>query len=423
MISEPLLKLHKLSPLVPLIASFCLIYIIQAHKLESKARNSMLVYLVAMSCWSLGALILRNNSIELVPPCVRFMRAAIMIMGASALYFVYELLELKQRRLAYCACGFSILMATLSITTGLLHAGVGKNAFGYYGGGTSLRHVCDIFLILIICASLALLLRYRHSKDSRLYKEANITIAAFTVVAAGAIADILPTLGVPFFPAGMLCNTVFVVLIAYGAFSHKLMGVLSRPQPRVVLASLTYGLIASGLALTFTEAANAEVFVFLLCFLFLAFNMYHFYDDIHYLMRKYLRLQRNPFYYRTVGDSSIIFDDREVGILGLNHEKEILFSNKRAINILGPESIDSNNLSSLTNDILRQKLEKYSDHGREIVISVDRDTCAEFIPIELGSFHGTVILFHSKRKAQEVKTKGRASKYKRLNLWDIFPDR
>ena len=419
-----LIELHRLSPLAPLIAVFCLVYVIQAHQLESKARNSMLVYLVAMGCWSLGALILRNNrDIGTAVLCIRFMRASIMIMGAAALHFVYELLELKGRRLVYLVYAFSISMAVLSLTTRLLHAGMGENALGYYGKGTPLRHICDTILILTILGCIVTLLRYRHSRDSTFYKEANITIVAFIIVVCGAVADILPTLGVPFFPAGMLCNTAFVVLIAYGAFSHKLMGVLARPQPRIVLASFTYGLIASGLALTFTDAANAHVFVFLLCFIFLAFNMYHFYDDIHYLARKYLRFQRTPFYYQAVDDASIILDDREVGILGLNRNKEIIFSNKMAVKILGPEAISGKNLASLSNEILRKKLEKFSDHRREISVSVDKETLAEFVPIELGEFAGTLILFRPKKRTQEADGKSRVPKYKWLNLWDIFPNR
>jgi PAS domain-containing protein len=416
-----LLKLHQLSPLLPLIAGFCLIYIIQAHRLESKARNSMLVYLVAMSGWSLGALFLRNNqSIEMAVFSVRLMRAAGTIMAVAALHFVYDLLQLKRRRLVHYSYAVGFVMAVLSLTTGLMHPTVGSNALGYFGKGGPLIHFTDALFVFAFICSVSLLYKYRYSGDSILYAEIKIVLAAFALTIAGAVADLLPTVGIPFYPAAMFTNTGFVVLIAYGAFRHQLLGVLSRPQPRIVLASLTYGIIASGLALTFTESTSASIFAALLCLLFIAFNAYHFYDDIGYLIGKYVRIRQQPFLYKTVGDSSILFDDRGVGILAINPEKEIIFYNSKAADILGPDVILSKSLETIQNDILRSRLEMHARHRRETVISLDRDMCAELVPIELGEeYVGTLICFYPK-SLESMQQQRRASRIAGLDLKNIF---
>jgi PAS domain-containing protein len=382
----------------------------------------MLIYLCGIGCWSLGSLLLRNSD-GLVQATfwARFIRAAATIMGAAALHFVYELLELKQKRLVYISYAISILILITALTTGLVVAPVGENMWGYYGRGGPLRGFCTLFSFSLLVWSFVLLLRYRYSKDRVLHKEAGITLIAFILVFLGAISDLLPTMGVPFYPAGMITNTAFVVLIAYGAFEHQLLGVLSRPQPRIILATLAYALIASGLALSFTESGTKEVFVFLLALLFIVFDLYHFFDDITYLARKHFRVRQRPYLYETVNDAAILFNDRDIGIVALNRRQEILFANRKAARILGRDVIENKSLSCLQNDILRRKLMTYCSHRRESIITVDRETCAEIMPIELGGYVGTLVCFYPRAKRHVFEEVKRTPRFKRINFMDIFP--
>ena len=343
-------------------------------------------------------------------------------MVPAALHFVYELLELRQRKLLGILYAVSFLIAVVTLGTGLVVASVGENVWGYFAKVGPLKYTCTAFSGSLYPYSVFLLLRYRYKKGRAVYHEVNITLLAFTIALMGAVADLLPTVGVSFYPAGMITNTAFVMLISYGAFEHQLMGVLSRPQPRLILASLTYSLIASGIALTFSESASNNVFVFLLGFLFLAFNAYHFYDDIAYLMKKYLKSRGHPFLYKTVHDASVLFNDKDIGIVALGRQREILFANRRAARILGKDVIENKSLSFLENDILHRKLVKYCTHRRETIIDVDRETCAEIVPIELGGYLGTLICFYPKSKRHIFEEVKRTPRFKHINLMDIFPD-
>ena len=421
--STAILNTHRLLPLLPLIASLCLIYIIQTHRLDSKARSSMLIYLFGIGFWALGSLLLRNSDTGAQATFwARVIRAAATIMGAAALHFVYELLELKQRRLVYISYAVSSLIIVATLSTGLVVAPVGENMWGYYGSRGPIRFPCTVFSFSLLLYSFALLLKYRYSKDRILYRETNITILAFIFIFVGAVTDLLPTIGVPFYPAAMFTNTAFVVLIAYGAFEHQLLGVLSRPQPRIILATLAYALIATGLALSVTESASKGVFVLLLALLFIVFDIYHFFDDITYLARKYLRVRQRPYLYKTVNDASILFNDRDIGVVALNRRQEILFANRKAARILGREVIESKSLSCLQNDILRRKLMKDCSHRRESIINVDRETCAEVMPIELGGYMGTLVCFYPRSKRHVFEEVKRTPRFKRINFLDIFPD-
>ena len=421
--STVILSAHRLLPLLPLIASFCLIYVIQTHRLDSKARSSMLIYLCSIGCWALGSLLLRNSdSAGEATFWARFIRAAATIMGAAALHFVYELLELKKRRLVYISYALSSFIVLAALTTGLVVAPVGENMWGYFGRPGPLRLSCTIFSFSLLLYSFVLLLKYRYSKDRILYKEVGITLVAFAAIFLGAISDLLPTIGIPFYPASMITNTVFVVLIAYGAFEHQLLGVVSRPQPRIILAMLAYALIATGLALSVTESASKEAFVFLLALLFIVFDVYHFFDDITYLARKYLRIRQRPYLYETVNDASILFNDRDIGIAALNRRREILFANRKAAKILGKDVIENKSLEFLQNDILRRKLTKCCSHRRETIINVDRDTCAEIMPIELGGYVGTLLCFYPRSKRHVFEEVKRTPRFKRISFMDIFPE-
>lgn len=416
-----LLLIHKLLPLLPLVTSLSLIYIIQNHKLDSRARSSMLMYLGGMSCWAIGSLLLRHS--ESVPEatlCARFLRAAVTFMAAAALHFAYELLRLRRRRALYFAYTVSLLFVILTLTTGLIIGPAGENKLGYFGGAGPLKYASTAFSLSLALYSIVLLLKYRYSKNGVLYREVNVTLIAFTIGLLGAISDYLPTIGVPLYPASMITHTVFVVLIAYGAFQHQLMGTLARPQPRIFLAALTYSLIALGIALTFTDSSSRIVFLFLLGFLFLAFNFYHFYDDIVYLADRYFRFRQRPFLLKLVGDSSILFDNREVGVVALDRQKKILFLNRKAAAILGPKVAENMSLSCLENDILRHKLETYSDHRRESVIDLNSEMSAEFMPIELDEYMGTLICLYPKLTGQSIERIARTPRHMRLSLLDIF---
>lgn len=417
-----ILILHKLSPLLPLITSFCLIYIIQAHKLDSKARNSLLVYLGSMGCWALGSLLMRNSdSLAAIVFWGKIIWVAAAVMAAAALHFVYELLELRRRKLVYVFYGISSLVAVIALATGWVVSGLQVNRWGYFAEAGPLRYHISAFFAAAAFYSFILLFKHRYSKDGSTYREANIMLIALIIDFLGGFVELLPTVGVPIYPPVMITHTIFVILIAYGAFKYQLVGVLGRAQPRIVLASLTYALIATGMALAFTDSGSNVLFTFLLGFLFLAFNSYHFFDDIRYLAEKYLKIRRRPFLYKGGKDSSVLFDNKEIGILAINPRKEILFSNTRAAKILGADVIESGSVAALQNDVFRRKLEKYSKHRRETVISLDEKTYAELTPIELGSeYVGTLVCFYPKSKPGFSEKAQRTSRYLRLNLWDVF---
>ena len=416
-----ILKLHKLIPLLPLIACFSLIYIIQAHKLDSKARNSFLVFLGGMGLWALSSLLMRNSdSATAATLWSRLARAAITLMGASALHFVYELLEMKGRKLVRLAYGVTVIIIIATFFTDLVVVTDRENMWGYFGGRGPLKVYCSIFTFSLAICSLILLFRRRYSRDAAFCKSANITIIAFTLTMIGGVSDLLPTLGVPMYPAGMITHTFFAVLIAYGAFQYRLIGVLARPQPRIVLASMTYALIASGIALTFTDSASKIVFVYLLAFLFVSFNLYHYFDDISYLIQKLLGIRSRPFLHRDEDNSSLLFDNAEIGILALGRQNQLLFANKKSVQMLGTEIMEANSLSGLPNEILRRKLELGCKHRREVVISLDEDTSAEIIPIEFGSeYLGTLICFYPK-SGRFLQKGRRMSRYSRLDLRKLF---
>ncbi|RJP68011.1 MAG: hypothetical protein C4532_13295 [Candidatus Abyssobacteria bacterium SURF_17] len=422
--NSSLLTFHKLSPLIPLTASFWLIYIIQSHKLESKARNGVLIYVGSMGCWAFGSLLMRNSD-QMAEAILwaKVMWAAGIIMTAAMLHFVHELLELRPKKLVYGFYGISALMAATALTTRELVASIGENAWGYYGKAGPLRYPVMVFYLFFISYSFILLLKYRYSKGRVVYHAVNVTLIALMIELVGAIADLLPTVGIRCYPAGMFTHTAFVMLIAYGAFKHQLIGVLSRPQPRLVLASVTYSLIASGIALTFTNTPSRYVFVFLLVFLFVAFNAYHFFDDIAYVTAKYFRFRQQAPLYRKMDDASLLFDDAEVGILALNRRNEVLFANRRAAQLVGRDVIEGRSLSFLTNDILREKLMKYTQHRRETVITVDGNTSADIMPIELGGYVGTLICFYPKSKRHALEGLKKPSRLRSLSFWDIFPDK
>ncbi len=368
-----LLSIHKLLPLLPLLTSFCLVYVIQTHRLDSRARTSVLIYLGGMTCWAMGSLLLRHSdSIPDATICARFLRAGIILMTAAGLHFTYELLELRRRRAPYFAYTISLSLVALTLTTGLIIAPVGENKWGYFGGTGPLKAASTVFSISLALYAIALLLKYRYSKDAILYREANVTLLAFTIALVGAITDYLPTIGIPLYPSGMITNTVFVALIAYGAFKHQLLGVLSSPQPRIILSALTYSLIVLGMALAFTDSSSNIVFFVLFGCLFLAFHFYHFFDDLEYLMHKYLRIRKRTSLLNRGDDSSILFDNMQVGIVALNRQGEILFLNVKAARILGPEVTKNKSLSYLGNDIMRHKLEKYSATSPGVRTSTSR---------------------------------------------------
>jgi len=415
-----ILKLHRLLPLLPLIACFSLIYIIQAHKLDSRARNGFLVFLGGMGFWALGALLIRNSdSAATATFWARLLRAAVTLMSVAALQFVCELLELKRKRLVYLAYGITVFIVVTTFSTNLIVAPAGENIWGYYGGRGPWKTPCTLFSFSVMIYAVILVFRRRYSRDREFYRQAYITIIAFTTTMIGGVLDILPTLGLPVYPAGMITHTFFAVLIAYGAFQYQLIGVLSKPQPRIVLASITYALIASGIALTFADSASKTVFVYLLTLLFLSFNLYHYFDDIAYLVQKHLRIHRRPLLLKST-DSSLLFDNSEIGILALGRRQQVLFINRRAARILGPEMLEANSLSALQNDILRRRLEMNCRHRRETVFSLDGKTWAEVTPIEFGhEYAGTLVCFYSK-SGMRSQNRRRTSLYASLDLRRIF---
>jgi sensor histidine kinase regulating citrate/malate metabolism len=222
------------------------------------------------------------------------------------------------------------------------------------------------------------------------------------------------------YPAAMFTQTIFAVLVAYGAFQYQLTGILFRPQPRIVLASITYALIASGIALAFTDSASKLVLVYLLAILFVSFNIYHYLDDLAYLIQKYLGAQLQPYFHRNEDGSSILFNNAEIGILALDTQQKVLFTNTKAAQILGPEMMEANDLSALQNDILRKKLEMNIGRKNETIISLDGETSVEITPIDFGQeYLGTLICFYPKAR-EPMHQRRRRSRYARLDLRNIF---
>jgi PAS domain S-box-containing protein len=270
---------HNLVPLVAFLFNIVLIFLVLRRDWTSFLHRIFSVFLFVLALWALGIFGMRSS-----PDLAHAFawEKAVIIVGpsASVLFFHFTLLLTRAKRIkGLLPAAYTVMLAFVPFSgSGLIVSGMQLKPYGYAPILGSLFYpwiLCIYFFLLIGAYNLIKSRKYLSAEERN--RSAYIAAGVGCYILGG-VTDVLPVIGIPMYPLGMIGNIIFCLLATIAILRHNLLDirVIMRKGAAYVLTSAVIAVpfIVAFLLVTnvFVEGSLLPWFYFVL-FVALAFAL------------------------------------------------------------------------------------------------------------------------------------------------------
>jgi signal transduction histidine kinase len=220
------MSLYNLVPLVAFLFNIVLIFIVLRRDWTSFLHRIFSLFLFVLALWALGIFEMRT-SLDLAHAFLWEKVVIVVGPSASVLFFHFTLLLTRAKRIkGLLPAAYAVIFAFVPFSiSGFVVRGMQLKPYGYAPilGPLFYPWILCIYFFLVMGAYNLLKTRKRLSAEER--NRSDYITAGVGCYLLGGITDVLPVIGIPMYPLGMIGNIIFCLLATIAILRHHLLDI------------------------------------------------------------------------------------------------------------------------------------------------------------------------------------------------------
>ena len=240
------MNLNIVIPLVASVVYAVLLFVVVRHGSRNKVNWAFALYLLVMSIWSFGSLMLHANFPVQKPLFwARLIGVSGQPMSMAFFYFIGVFLNIKRNRAWLYLCSGMYVVLFVANAMGY----VVKEAYILEDGGSHIEFGPGIALLIFSIyfflgfSIFDMITHYRRAKDRSYRNRIIYPLMGITIVLLGSLTNLTPLVK---YPVDITANLINALLITYAILRHQLLDITL-----VIRKGLAYSTVTAGIAATY----------------------------------------------------------------------------------------------------------------------------------------------------------------------------